>query len=147
VNYAPWISRVAAGLVDSLAFVPFFLAGWLIDGPRGASGTLSRGGPWYWGLVAAGLLISGFNRWYLAGRTGQSLGKMAFGLALVGAGTERPVGVGKAFLRDLAHLLDTIICFVGYLFPLWDGRRQTIADKMVGSVVVRVRKPTALGSR
>jgi hypothetical protein len=31
--------------------------------------------------------------------------------------------------------VDSIICFVGYLFPLWDPKRQTIADKIMTTVV------------
>ena len=42
--------------------------------------------------------------------------------------------MAKAFLRDLAHLLEGI-CFVGDLFPLWDQRRQTFADKIMTTVV------------
>jgi uncharacterized RDD family membrane protein YckC len=137
MDYAPWAPRVGAALIDSLAFLPFYLAGWLIDGPRAGSGTISRGGAGFWALVAAGVLAFGINRWFVAGRTGQSLGKRAMGLSLLRPGTARPVGVGRAFLRDLAHLLDTAICYLGFLLPIWDRRRQTIADKVVNSVVVR----------
>ena len=42
-----------------------------------------------------------------------------------------------AFLRDLAHFVDAVICYVGFLFPLWDSKRQTLADKIVSTVVVR----------
>jgi hypothetical protein len=41
-----------------------------------------------------------------------------------------------AFVRDICHIIDSIICFVGYLFPLGDAKRQTIADKIVKTVVV-----------
>jgi uncharacterized RDD family membrane protein YckC len=27
-------------------------------------------------------------------------------------------------------------CYVGYLWPLWDDKRQTFADKILGTVVV-----------
>jgi hypothetical protein len=42
-----------------------------------------------------------------------------------------------AFVRDFAHLLDVLSLGLGYLWPLWDARRQTFADKVVRSVVVR----------
>jgi uncharacterized RDD family membrane protein YckC len=42
-----------------------------------------------------------------------------------------------AFARDIAHIIDTIICFVGYLFPLWDAKKQTLADKIVKTLVIR----------
>jgi hypothetical protein len=36
--------------------------------------------------------------------------------------------------------VDSIICYVGYLFPLWDQQRQTLADKIMSTVVVVVPK-------
>jgi hypothetical protein len=34
-------------------------------------------------------------------------------------------------LRDVAHLLDTAALFVGWLWPLWDGRNRTFADLLL----------------
>jgi len=75
-----------------------------------------------------------YNRWYLGGQ-GQSFGKRALGLTLVAESTGQPIGMAKAFLRDLAHIVDGLICYIGYLFPLWDQKRQTIADKIMTTVV------------
>jgi uncharacterized RDD family membrane protein YckC len=80
------------------------------------------------------LAIVVYNRWYLGGK-GQSFGKKQVGLVLVAESTGQPIGTGKAFLRDLAHILDSIICYIGWLFPLWDQKRQTIADKVMSTVV------------
>jgi uncharacterized RDD family membrane protein YckC len=79
------------------------------------------------------------NRGVLQGRTGASLAKRWLGLSLVDQHTLRPLGTGRALLRDVAHLLDTWSAYIGYLWPLWDERRQTFADKVVGTVVVRNR--------
>jgi hypothetical protein len=35
-----------------------------------------------------------------------------------------------------AHYVDQLICYIGYLFPLWDDKRQTIADKLMSTVCV-----------
>ncbi len=86
--------------------------------------------------VTASLALWGWNRWVHAGRTGQSWGKKVVGLTLQGDVTGAPIGVGMAFLRDLAHYVDGIL-YIGYLMPLWDGKRQTLSDKIVKSVVVR----------
>ena len=40
------------------------------------------------------------------------------------------------FVRGLAHFLDSLPCYIGYLWPLWDTKRQTFADKIMNSVVV-----------
>jgi hypothetical protein len=48
----------------------------------------------------------------------------------------QPMGGGMAFVRDLAHIIDALPCYIGYLFPLWDARRQTFADKIMSTVVL-----------
>ena len=49
--------------------------------------------------------------------------------------TDAPIGPMNAFVRDLVHILDGM-AYVGYLWPLWDDRRQTFADKIVRTVVI-----------
>ena len=94
-------------------------------------------------LVGLGLLlmlaIQIWNRAFRQGRTGQSIGKKVVGLKLVEERTGRPVGAGMAFVRDLAHTLDGF-AYIGYLWPLWDAKRQTFADMVMSTVVVRVPK-------
>ena len=58
------------------------------------------------------------------------------GVKLVKESTGQPIGMGLAFVRDIAHIVDSIICYVGWLFPLWDTKRQTIADKIMSTVVL-----------
>jgi hypothetical protein len=47
----------------------------------------------------------------------------------------QPLGVGMCFVRELAHIIDSIPCYIGYLWPIWDPRRQTFADKLCSTVV------------
>ena len=82
------------------------------------------------------LALWGWNRWVRAGRTGQSWGKKAVGLTLERDVTGEPIGVWMAFVRDLAHYVDGFF-YLGYLWPLWDSKRQTFSDKLTKSVVVR----------
>lgn len=84
----------------------------------------------------AGIGWSVYNRWMQQGTTGQSLGKRITKIKLVGESTGQPIGAGMAFLRDLAHFVDGIICYVGYLWPLWDDKSQTLSDKIIGTVVI-----------
>jgi RDD family len=49
---------------------------------------------------------------------------------------KQPIGAGAAFVRRLAHALDILTLGVGYLLPLWDVRRQTLADKVMRTVVI-----------
>jgi uncharacterized RDD family membrane protein YckC len=77
-----------------------------------------------------------WNSGYQAGTTGYSLGRKIAKNKLVSEATGQPLGAGQGILRYFAHIVDAIICGVGFLFPLWDSKRQTIADKIVKSVVV-----------
>lgn len=77
-----------------------------------------------------------YNRWYMGGTTGQSLGKKVLNLRLVSEDTGQPIGMLMAFVRDLCHIIDAVICYVGFLFPLWDAKRQTLADKIITTVVI-----------
>ena len=56
---------------------------------------------------------------------------------LISENTGQPIGPVMAFVRDLAHIVDSIICFVGWFFPLWDSKRQTLADKIMKTVVIQ----------
>ncbi|MEU9120265.1 RDD family protein [Streptomyces sp. NPDC048506] len=73
------------------------------------------------------------------GSTGQTPGKKALGIKLVKESTGQPIGFGMAFVRKICHALDSLACDIGYLWPLWDEKSQTFADKIVGTVVVKVQ--------
>ncbi|GAA0447300.1 hypothetical protein Aca07nite_58030 [Actinoplanes capillaceus] len=136
VNYANWGQRVGAYLIDYIIAAPFGILASVLG-----TGTDENGLPtinaFYYIFLLLALGVQGYNRWFQAGKTGQSWGKKALGITLVDASTGQPIGAGKAFLRDLAHFIDAIICYIGFLFPLWDAKRQTLADKIVSTVVTR----------
>src|SRR5262249_26063674 len=89
-------------------------------------------------FALVGLGITAYNRWFQAGKTGQSWGKRALGITLLSEQTGQPIGAGMAFVRDICHFVDAIICYIGFLFPLWAAKRQTRADKTVRTVVLTV---------
>jgi uncharacterized RDD family membrane protein YckC len=91
-----------------------------------------------------------WNRWWRQGNIGRSLGKSIVGLQLLDAHTGRPPGSFRAFLRELAHYVDSLVLYLGWLWPLWDARRQTLADKLCSTIVVvddRVRARSAQAGR
>lgn len=134
IDYVPgWV----ASIVLYAGYLPMYLG--LFRGDLTAS-------PRYT-LVLVGTLLSVaalgwtiYNRYFLAGRTGQSVGKRVMKTWLVSRTTGRPVGPLNAFLRDLLHTLDGL-GYVGYLWPLWDDEHQTLADKLAETVVVRTPVP------
>ena len=76
-----------------------------------------------------------YNRWLIAGRTGQSMGKRVVKTKLVAEVNGLPIGPVNAFLRDLLHILDGA-AYLGYLWPLWDTKRQTFSDMIMKTVVI-----------
>ena len=93
--------------------------------------------------VAAFLLSLGvgiayllWNYGYRQGTTGSSIGKSIMKFKVVSEKTWQPIGFGMSVVRQLAHIIDGAICYIGYLFPLWDAKRQTIADKLLTTVCV-----------
>jgi uncharacterized RDD family membrane protein YckC len=120
---ASWWQRMRAGLLDLLSMlVPFLILVPLARAPA---------------LGIPVLLVTWFySRCYLGGTTGQSWGKRANHLKLVRMADNQPIGARAAFGRDLAHTLDILTLGVGYLLPLWDARRQTLADRVMKTVVV-----------
>jgi uncharacterized RDD family membrane protein YckC len=134
---ANWPQRVGAYLIDYLiAAIPAFLAVILFSGTDPGETPSAGAGFVAFLLYLLSLGIWIYNRAILAGRTGQSWGKQVLNLRLVRMADGQPMGGGMAFVRDLAHILDALPCYIGYLFPLWDARRQTFADKIMSTVVL-----------
>ncbi|GAA3869147.1 RDD family protein [Streptomyces sp. NPDC003631] len=124
--YANWGQRFLGTIVDGLVFlVPYLLVILGRDTPALA--------------VIGGLAIFAVAIWQLImeGRTGQTLGKKALGIRLVRESDGQPLGIGMAFVRRLAHFLDSLACYLGWLWPLWDAKKQTFADKVCSSIVIR----------
>ena len=140
---ASWGVRVGANIIDGLVMnIPYFigyvafLAGSGVDS-SGKAGTPSAGATI--ALLIGSLLTFGlwiWNRGIKQGRTGQSIGKKVLGLRLVKEMDGQPMGTGMSLLRDVAHVVDQIF-LLGYLWPLWDAKKQTFADKMLTTIVVK----------
>jgi uncharacterized RDD family membrane protein YckC len=81
-----------------------------------------------------------WNYGYKQGTTGSSIGKGIMKFKVVSEKTWQPIGFGMSIVRQIAHFVDAIICYIGYLFPLWDAKRQTLADKIMTTVCVPITK-------
>jgi uncharacterized RDD family membrane protein YckC len=123
--YANWGQRFLGTIVDGLVF----LVPYLILRLSGSAVV----------MIIAGLILFGLAVWQLImeGRTGQTLGKKALGIRLLKEATGQPLGVGMALVRRIAHVLDSLACYLGWLWPAWDSKRQTFADKICSSIVIR----------
>ncbi|MFE0374343.1 RDD family protein [Streptomyces inhibens] len=166
MGYASWGARVGALLVDGLiiAAVPIIL--YIVAGVMAASSTVS---PDYSNcptgdytcmqnaandavssstpvaaiimIALAWLIMVGGSFFLMAkeGSTGQTPGKKALGIKVIKETTGQPLGFGMTFVRYLCRYLNGLLCGIGWLWPLWDEKNQTFADKIVGTVVVSVK--------
>lgn len=92
----------------------------------------------FWLAWLVGMAYGIWNLGYRQGTTGSSIGKSALKFKVVSEGTGQPIGFGMSVVRQLAHFVDAVICYIGYLFPLWDAKRQTLADKIMTTVCLPV---------
>jgi len=93
---------------------------------------------WLAWLIGVTYLV--WNYGYRQGTTGSSLGKSVTKIKVVSEVTGQPLGFGMSVVRQIAHFVDAIICFIGFLLPLWDSKRQTLADKMMTTVVLPIEQ-------
>jgi uncharacterized RDD family membrane protein YckC len=151
--YAHWLQRVGATLIDGLIVgVPagiLYAIGFGVGYSSPTCTSDADGNPICTGggLSAAGLIViivawlvavcGGLYLTYLVGTTGQTPGKRVLGIRVIREADGQVLGFGMAFVRNLCHILDSF-CYIGYLWPLWDAKRQTFADKIIGTIVVTV---------
>jgi uncharacterized RDD family membrane protein YckC len=135
---ANWPQRVGAYLIDYLiAAVPAFLAVLLFSGTNPGESSNAGAGVVAFLLYLVSLGIWIYNRAIMMGRTGQSWGKQVLNLRLVRMADGQPMGGAMAFVRDLLHILDALLCYLGFLWPIWDARRQCLfSDKIMSTVVL-----------
>jgi uncharacterized RDD family membrane protein YckC len=149
--YTPWFTRVLAWLID---FIPVAILegigyGLLLGtqetacitdtseynlGDFCATGASTLGQASFiitWLLSIAYLV---WNYGYRQGTTGSSIGKSIMKFKVVSEKSGQPIGFGMSVVRQLAHIIDAAICYIGFLFPLWDAKRQTIADKIMTTI-------------
>lgn len=140
--WAAWHLRVAAALVDAALALPFFVVSLIltsvVDDPE--SNVVID-------LVCLLLSLAnvigylGFSFWnqiIRQGRCGATLGKQCFGLLVLSKNNARPIGALLTFARYWAHVLDALPLMIGYLWPLVDKEKQTFADKIVNTAVLKL---------
>ena len=75
---------------------------------------------------------------YCHGRTGQTPGDAALSIRVVDIDNGEVIGYRRAFGRALVSIVSTIVLLLGYLWMIWDKRKQTWHDKAVSSLPIRV---------
>lgn len=68
-------------------------------------------------------------------KSGQTIGKGALGIKVVGADGKPPSG-GKALLRYIGYIVSGLVVALGFLWVVFDRKRQGWHDKIAGTYVV-----------
>ena len=156
VTYATWGIRVGGYLIDFVIFLVVLLVLFALFRHSHALNVhlMARRGVRRRTFSAVPFLITGVL--YIAYGTllcgapkGQTVGMMAVGVRVVRDESFAVLGYGRAFGRavfeGVLRLINLLLFLLGLiwvldmLFPLWDKKRQTLHDKVAGSVVLRVR--------
>ncbi|HKE52546.1 MAG TPA: RDD family protein [Actinomycetes bacterium] len=138
IQLAHWGLRVVATLIDVIPAWVVVTIGIILDGPRtNADGTTSGMG----GVYVTCLLLG--TAWvlymsYLTGSRGQSIGKRVINIKVVKEIDGQVIGGGLGIARYFIHIVDLLPCGLGYLWPLWDSKRQTFTDKIMGTLAIKV---------
>ena len=133
--------RLAAGLLDTvLGLVLWSLSAmWLVLGVWALRG-LPREVPtlllFYAGVLGLGVGLHLIYHVVLLGGCGQTVGRMALGIAVVrrdGA----PPGYGRALLRSLGNLVTALTLGLAALVALFNREGRDLADLLSGTRVIR----------
>jgi uncharacterized RDD family membrane protein YckC len=153
---ARWWQRVGSMVLDALIVgIPLFIVNAVVNAAFGTvrtvrlfNGTYATQrtiqGPAHVVMVLATVAVVGLYFSILNGtRTGQTIGNRAPDIAVRDAATGEVIGFTRAllrwFVRFVLYLALLLPGLLNDLFPLWDSRNQTIADKAARSVVVRLK--------
>jgi len=154
--YASWGIRVGGYLIDAVILLVVFALFFVLFRHSHTLDVhlMARRGARRRNLSSLPFLISGalyvlYGTVLCGSPRGQTVGMMAVGVRAVRDETLGTLGYGRAlaravlegFLRllNLLFFLLGLIWVLDMLFPLWDKKRQTLHDKVAGSVVLSVR--------
>jgi uncharacterized RDD family membrane protein YckC len=135
--YSNWGNRAIAYLVRGFVFLPGYIVVFILSAINDALGLIAL-------LAFLVFAIAGLVRMFIQrGHLGYDVGDRVSNQVLLKEATGAPLGSGgTVFVRQIAHFVDSLICYIGWLFPLWDAKRQTIADKIMSTIVVTGRPQT-----
>jgi uncharacterized RDD family membrane protein YckC len=141
-KYAGFVTRMIAFIIDSLilSVIAFFALAsieWLVNAfqinqllglldfspqVRAIVGTV---------IYLALVVTYNMGLWLL---TGQTIGKRIMGVRILRTSGER-INFWNALRRQIGYVISGIL-FLGYIWILFDNRRQGFHDKMAGTIVV-----------
>lgn len=138
-DYADIWPRVGGYLLDGLIVaIPYFILAVIIGSATANSTTINSGAD-VASLVLDLLIFVGSAGYftYFWSTTGATIGQKAVGIKVVDATTGGPLTPGRGLIRWLGYMVSIACFYLGFFWAIWDDKRQTWADKMANTVVVR----------
>jgi uncharacterized RDD family membrane protein YckC len=151
-NYAGFVSRVVAFVVDGLVIVGTAMAA-TAGISLGLSLPFVRGALGFWAqrfpdlvlfgrdvilptVLAVALIVwtAGYHVFFTV-TTGQTIGKRLMGLRVVRTDGRR-ISATRALVRTVGYLFSAVIFFLGFIWILIDDRRQAWHDKLAATYVI-----------
>jgi uncharacterized RDD family membrane protein YckC len=74
---------------------------------------------------------------YFWGTSGSTLGMRLFKLRIVDADTGLNIGIPRAIVRYLMSIVNSLACYIGWIWIAFDARKQGWHDKVANSVVLQ----------
>jgi uncharacterized RDD family membrane protein YckC len=139
-----FLRRSAAGLLDAalglavwaLCAMWLILGVWALRGlPRDLPGILIV----YAGIIGLAMGLHVIYHVVLLGGCGQTVGRMALGIAVVRRDDGAAPGYGRALLRSVGNILVVLSLGLAAFVVLFNRERRDLADLLSGTRVVRVR--------
>ena len=128
-GYADFWTRLAAYIVDWVIvwFGLVFIVG-VLSGAGFATGAVI-------------VLFAPHAYFWIGNSLGGTAGKRITGLAVIDE-AGNPPGLARGLVRYLVSLGSALALYIGYLWVIWDGKKQTWHDKAAGTYVVhRAHRP------
>ena len=125
ITYGSFWERFFAAIIDAvILIIPNYLLQTIIADFEGYVLSIALG--WlYYAIMESG-------------KKQATIGKQAMGLRVTDLGSHS-ITFGQASIRHFGKIVSTIILFFGYIMMIWDAKKQTLHDKMAGTLVVRNR--------
>ena len=123
-NLAPLGSRLVALIID---YIILAIIGALLGSLTGEE-ILGIGSGFIFGVI--------YNWYFWTQNRGQTPGKMVMGIRVVKTDGS-PINTLEAVVRYIGYHINTLIILLGWIWAIFDGKKQGWHDKLAGTVVVR----------
>lgn len=134
VEYIGFWIRLRASIIDGIIiwFISFVPSRLLLSNIVGSQFSALSSIFWF--------PVAWLYYWLFTGIKGQTPGKMVVGIKVVDA-RGNTVGLGVAALREIVgKTLSALALYIGFLWIIWDRKKQGWHDKIASTYVVKVVK-------